>query len=106
MWRTESVRACAAVALLAGAGTGLAQHRMTLTNVTLEVGMTSPHIPAMGMGAGACAVDVDEDGDIDIFAPTRGGHAHLLYVNQGDGTFTEEAAARGHGRTREAGVVL
>lgn len=63
--------------------------------------MTSPHIPAMGMGAGACAVDVDEDGDIDIFAPTRGGHAHLLYVNQGDGTFTEEAAARGLAGTGE-----
>ena len=43
---------------------------------------------------GATFVDVDDDGDLDLFvctfdAPSR------LYVNQGDGTFTDEAGAWG-----------
>ena len=45
-------------------------------------------------GAGVSFADVDNDGDLDLYlcvfnAPNR------LYVNRGDGTFSEEAAARG-----------
>ncbi len=44
--------------------------------------------------AGAVWADVDNDGWLDLFV-TRQGAPNLLYHNGGDGTFTEEAAARG-----------
>lgn len=40
---------------------------------------------------GAAAADVDRDGLIDLFV--TGAAAHHLYLNQGDGTFTDVAAA-------------
>ncbi|HVU25848.1 MAG TPA: VCBS repeat-containing protein [Opitutus sp.] len=43
---------------------------------------------------GATFVDVNNDGRLDIYV-CRFGAPNLLYVNQGDGTFKEEAAARG-----------
>jgi enediyne biosynthesis protein E4 len=43
---------------------------------------------------GATFVDVNNDGLLDIYI-CRFGAPNLLYVNQGDGTFKEEAAARG-----------
>jgi hypothetical protein len=69
--------------------------------------------PAMGL----CAADIDLDGDLDVYvsryrdetkddpdAPqevpadvggARDGEPNQLWINQGDGTFREEAAARG-----------
>ena len=43
---------------------------------------------------GATFVDVNNDGRLDIYV-CRFGAPNLLYINQGDGTFKEEAAARG-----------
>ncbi|HXQ79887.1 MAG TPA: FG-GAP-like repeat-containing protein [Opitutaceae bacterium] len=43
---------------------------------------------------GATFVDVDNDGLLDIYV-CRFNAPNLLYMNQGDGTFREEAAARG-----------
>ena len=43
---------------------------------------------------GATFVDVNNDGLLDIYV-CRFGAPDLLYMNQGDGTFKEEAAARG-----------
>lgn len=43
---------------------------------------------------GATFADVNNDGLLDIYV-CRFGAPNLLYVNQGDGTFKEEAAARG-----------
>jgi len=43
---------------------------------------------------GATFVDVNNDGLLDIYV-CRYGAPNLLYMNQGDGTFREEAAARG-----------
>jgi hypothetical protein len=43
---------------------------------------------------GATFADIDNDGDLDLFV-TRFGAPNWLFVNQGDGTFREEAAARG-----------
>lgn len=46
---------------------------------------------------GAAWGDIDNDGDADLYVTAVGELAHLLYVNQGDGTFLEEAASRGAG---------
>ena len=43
---------------------------------------------------GATFVDVNNDGRLDLYI-CRLGAANLLYISQGDGTFREEAAARG-----------
>jgi hypothetical protein len=43
---------------------------------------------------GAAFADVDNDGRQDLYV-CRFGAPNLLYINQGDGTFREEAAARG-----------
>ncbi len=43
---------------------------------------------------GATFVDVDNDGRLDLYV-CRFNAPNLLYMNQGDGTFREEAAARG-----------
>lgn len=43
---------------------------------------------------GATFVDVNNDGQLDLYACRFAG-PNLLYINQGDGTFKEEAAARG-----------
>jgi len=44
---------------------------------------------------GAAFGDIDDDGDLDLIVLTLGGMRHRLYVNAGDGTFTEEARERG-----------
>lgn len=55
----------------------------------------SPEAPAVRpWRQGAVFVDVDNDGDLDLFV-TRFGAPNWLFVNRGDGTFAEEAAARG-----------
>ncbi|MEC5127087.1 FG-GAP-like repeat-containing protein [Verrucomicrobiales bacterium BCK34] len=45
-------------------------------------------------GAGATFVDIDNDGDLDLHVSNMGG-PDFLYVNNGDGTFREDAKARG-----------
>ncbi|MEO2045836.1 MAG: FG-GAP-like repeat-containing protein [Pirellulales bacterium] len=45
-------------------------------------------------GMGASFVDIDNDGDLDLYACAFQS-ANRLYINQGDGTFTEQAAAYG-----------
>jgi len=45
-------------------------------------------------GAGATFVDIDNDGDLDLYVCNYDA-PNLLYVNQGDGTFRESAAAYG-----------
>jgi hypothetical protein len=44
---------------------------------------------------GAVAEDFDGDGWVDLFVLRGGLEPNLLYMNQGDGTFAEEAAPRG-----------
>ncbi|HVU18583.1 MAG TPA: FG-GAP-like repeat-containing protein [Candidatus Didemnitutus sp.] len=60
-------------------------------DVTARAGVAGP------LGAwkeGAAFADVNNDGRLDLYV-CRFGAPNLLYINQGDGTFREEAAARG-----------
>ena len=63
-------------------------------------------------GWGSCLADFDNDGDLDLFHVNGYSNADFdddlsrLFVNQGDGTFTEEAIARGINDDRQGrGVV-
>ncbi len=77
---------------------------MRFTDVTLEAGVTHTHTapePLLDksepkdMVGGAVAEDFDGDGWLDLFV-LRGGEApSVLYMNQRDGAFAEEAALRG-----------
>jgi len=60
-------------------------------DVTERAGVAGP---AGAWKQGAAFVDVNNDGRLDIYV-CRFGAPNLLYINQGDGTFREEAAARG-----------
>ncbi len=52
---------------------------------------------------GAAFADVNNDGRLDLYV-CRFGAPNLLYLNQGDGTFREEAAARGLALSDACGV--
>ncbi len=77
---------------------------MRFTDVTSEAGITHTHTapePLLEktepryMTGGAVAEDFDGDGWVDIFM-LRGGEAPpALYMNNGNGSFTDEAALRG-----------
>lgn len=74
-------------------------------DVTIIAGLNTAHtVPQNGdalfcreevrMSAGAAAIDVNGDGWTDLYV-TRIGSPNLLYINNTDGTFTEDAAASG-----------
>jgi hypothetical protein len=63
-------------------------------DVTEKAGVGDHGDAAKVWKQGACFVDVDNNGLLDIYV-CRFGAPNLLYMNQGDGTFREEAAARG-----------
>ncbi len=44
---------------------------------------------------GCVAADIDNDGDQDVFLCQGGNRRCMLFINDGNGAFTEEAAARG-----------
>ena len=62
----------------------------TFTDVTQEAGITA----SAGKGLGVVCGDVDNDGDIDIFV-ANDTTPDMLYYNNGDGTFTEDALFSG-----------
>jgi hypothetical protein len=65
-------------------------------DVTARAGLAGAEASA-GLSAwkqGAVFADVNNDGWLDLFV-ARFATPNLLYINQGDGTFREEAAARG-----------
>jgi hypothetical protein len=61
----------------------------TFTNVTVEAGLE-----CIDSHLGASWGDFDDDGDPDLYVSTYFGFSHL-YVNQGDGTFTDRAEELG-----------
>ena len=75
-------------------------HDGTFSDVSMSAGlsMTQNH-----RSNGVLWVDVDNDGDLDLYVLTLGnplgatpnGNRYFFYVNNGDGTFTEDAIRRG-----------
>ena len=65
--------------------------RFRFEDVAERAGVAGPAGP---WKQGAAFADVNNDGRLDLYV-CRFGASNLLYVNQGDGTFREEAAARG-----------
>lgn len=78
---------------------------MTFTDVTEAANIRHTHSHAdisafknsehALMSGGAVAEDFDGDGWIDLYVLQGGDSPNLLYMNQKDGTFIDEAAARG-----------
>ena len=61
-----------------------------LVDVGPEVGVArGEYVAPPHMTAGIAAVDVNGDGWVDVFVPCAEGKPDLLYMNNGDGTFTE-----------------
>ena len=63
-------------------------------DVTEKAGVGQTGDAARIWKQGATFVDIDNNGLLDIYV-CRFGAPNLLYINQGDGTFKEEAAKRG-----------
>ncbi len=89
---------CLQVALPAVADDGKARPPagLSFTDVSAAAGIGGA---AAAGGHGAAFADVDGDGDLDIYVtntPGTGIHApNYLYINLGNGRFSEQAAARG-----------
>ncbi len=62
----------------------------SFTDITLAAGLTE-----VRHSAGAAFADIDNDGDQDLYVLSIGDFSYLLYINDGSGTFVEEAALRG-----------
>ncbi len=82
-----------------GEGGGPAQ---SFANVTAAAGLSYTHVfddylnPPLGempkrMAGGVAAGDVDRDGDVDLFTVRANQGATQLFLNNGDGTFTDVA---------------
>ncbi len=68
----------------------------TFEDATTSAGLSSFDLDSSGAAFG----DIDRDGDLDLFVTVVGvsldpvNNRHYLFVNQGDGTFVEDAVAR------------
>ena len=62
----------------------------TFIDVTARAGLTGT---SRTVGAGFA--DLDGDRDLDLYLTRIAARSHLLFINQGDGTFVEEGVARG-----------
>jgi len=78
-----------------------------VTDQTLAAGLGLPHMTidnSLGLefmtGGGACG-DFDNDGDTDIFHIGGSGSVDRLYINDGNGNFTDQAAAWGVDRAHK-----
>ncbi|MEL6797156.1 MAG: CRTAC1 family protein [Planctomycetota bacterium] len=78
---------------------------LLFTEVAQSIGIDFEH-DGLGIGpaiyymsSGGVAGDFNNDGWPDLFVLATGSRADALYINQGDGTFVDEAAAWGLDRT-------
>jgi hypothetical protein len=98
--------ACTALVLaacllcLAPVASAHAQPRVELATAAAGLGVThAPHKSTIGpqwwQTGGAAAGDFNRDGFADLFVVSGGGGPDRLFINQGDGTFVDEANAWG-----------
>lgn len=74
--------------------------QVSFTDQTQAAGVSMQHSISTGSGnnimiAGGAVADFNQDGWPDLFAIGGGGTADHLFINNGDGTFTNQAAAWG-----------
>lgn len=74
------------------AGTSGYSDQTAAAGITASYGAANP-----GFLAGGVVGDFDNDGFQDLFYPSGGDVADKLYMNQGNGTFADQASARGVG---------
>ncbi|HEX9793532.1 MAG TPA: CRTAC1 family protein [Planctomycetota bacterium] len=97
-----------AAALLATSLTApLAAQLPQFTDQTVPAGLVHAHVadpvyPVFMFGGGSVG-DFDGDGWPEVFLLGGGGGVDALFMNQGDGTFVDEAAARGVAATHHGG---
>ena len=89
-------------ALLVAGSDAAAQAQLRFSEQAEAAGLTARHQPSLetllAMTAGGAAADFDNDGWQDLYFVSGGGAPDSLYLNNGDGTFTDHAAAAGLGR--------
>jgi len=77
----------------------------TFTNVTEEAGLKGEE---KWNTVAACSGDIDNDGDLDFYIANIGSKRNALYLNNGDGTFTDitfSAGVMGDGDGRTCSIV-
>ncbi len=100
-----TVLRAAVVAGLCLSGRGALAIDLAFTDVTALTGINAAHAPSALMetgpiifgllcGGGVCG-DFNNDGFTDVFVVVGGKHADALYLNNGDGTFTDHAPSWG-----------
>ncbi len=103
-WGDYDGDGCVDLLLTGPGGVGLLRNRCdgsgTFVNRTAAAGLSGPN-----NGWGAAWADFDNDGDLDVYVAAgsgrsaqearNGGSPNALYRNNGDGTFTDIAAAAG-----------
>src|SRR5262245_49186296 len=93
------MRSLTVAALLCAASPALAQ--LTFSNQTVAAGIDVKYLPGSFTSseyiAGCACGDWNADGYQDLFLPSGGGTNGVdrLYINQGDGTFVDDAATWG-----------
>src|SRR5262245_37935557 len=93
------MRSLTVAALLCAASPALAQ--LTFSNQTVAAGIDVKYLPGSFTSseyiAGCACGDFNADGYQDLFLPSGGGTNGMdrLYINQGDGTFVDDATTWG-----------
>lgn len=91
------------VASLTGACTTSTIAQVIFVDRTEEAGLDAVNTASLsGMFVGGTVGDFNRDGWYDIFFAAGGGEPDALYINNQDGTFTDEAAAWGIGLARRS----
>lgn len=99
------------MSMLFGCGSAYAQ-TLQFTDQTVAAGLSCVHasdplMPPQGMGAGGAVGDFNSDGWPDLFVLSGYNQPDKLFINNGNGTFSEQGAAWGVARVhRGVGVAV